>query len=417
MRTLVSALLVLGLIGCGGDDEGSSGMSGQGAGTGGAGAGGAGAGASGGSSGAAGMATGGMGGGAGGSSGSAGEGGAGGEGGGGGMPVIVPLAQVPAQFAGAICDALEACVGPRKLSDLTRGEACDARLTAELEAGELAYIDASITGGRVLYNPEQLEGCLQGIRAMGCAVATDTYPEACVQVIAGNVPQGGACTISSECEGTAFCAGRNACPSTCQPLLSAGAACLSDDECGDGLVCAGGECLALAGEGAACGGNTGVTCALGLGCINFTETTPGVCTPNAEILSGDVDGACSPAGTLCKEGLSCVPVSAAPEAWRCKAGVAAGEACMLALPGQCPNGYYCDAAGFFVEGTCVALPEDGAPCVLTQLLCAPGFACVVEGSNPVCRAIKPNGEACSGDAACRSGRCSGGACAPPVVCQ
>lgn len=252
---------------------------------------------------------------------------------------------------------------------------------------------------------------------MGCAVATDTYPDACVDVLAGNVPLAGDCTISSECEGTAFCAGRDACPSTCQPLLEAGDTCASDDECGDDLLCIGGMCTELATEGDDCGSTTGVICAIGLSCINFTDDSPGECTLNAEVQAGELDDTCDPTGTLCNEGLSCVPVDGDAEEWRCLEPVAGGETCRLALPGQCPVDHYCDAAEFYADGTCVPLPTNGETCVLTQLICAPGFACVLEGEDPVCRAVAANGEACSGDAACRSGNCTGGECAPPVVCE
>src|SRR5262245_10705755 len=97
---------------------------------------------------------------------------------GGGDAVLGPLAQGPGEFAAASCDALHECVGESKLRELTGREDCETRVTAELENGELAYIDDSITTGRVLYNPQQLDDCLAGIRDMGCAVATDTYPDA-----------------------------------------------------------------------------------------------------------------------------------------------------------------------------------------------------------------------------------------------
>jgi hypothetical protein len=421
MRKLVHVLCVLGLVtalGCSGDDDpsgvagaaGEGGSSGEGGDSGVSGEGGAG-----GDSGVSG---------AGGSGGDSGQGGSGGDSGEGGMggdggnepPVIVPLAQVPSSLAGAICDALLGCLGESKLREVAGREDCEDRVTEELENGELAYIEDSIAAGRVLYNPAQLEDCLEGIRDMGCAVATDTYPDACVEVLAGNVPLDSECTISSECAGTAFCAGRDACPSTCQPLLGAGDACAADDECGDDLLCIGGECTELAAEGDDCGGTTGVICAIGLSCINFTEA-PGECTANAEVQAGELDDECSPTGTLCKEGLSCVPVDGDTEEWRCLEGVDGGETCRLALPGQCPVDHFCDAAEFYADGTCIPLPTDGEACVLTQLLCAPGFACVVEGEDPLCRSIVDNGGTCSGDAACRSGNCTGGECAPPVVCE
>ena len=419
MRKLALFLLIVGLVACGGDDKPDGGMGGAGAagqaGESGAGGGGASGTGSGGQSGVGGDA------GDAGSSGESGEGGEGGEAGDAGGTPVVPLAEVPGEFAGAICDALETCVGMRKLADITGGEDCEARLKAELEAGELAYIDDSITAGRVLYNPSKLEECLDGIREMSCDVVSDTYPDACVDVLAGNVPLDDECAISSECEGTAFCSGRLACRAP-QAVAPEGDECLADDECGDarsvtGLRAPRAHLHRAGSEGDDCGGNTGIKCALALVASNFTEDSAGECTTHAEILVGDRDDVCNPAGTLCKDGFSCLPVNAEPEEWRCLAMVRADEACQLALPGQCPNGQYCNAEAFFTEGTCVDLPVDGEACVLTQLLCAPGAACVIEGEDPVCREIVDNGEPCTGNGACRSGNCVDGECAPPTVCE
>lgn len=333
--------------------------------------------------------------------------------GGAGMPAQVPLDELPEAFADAICGGLLDCVGPSKLRELAEREDCEAAIAAELRAKDFAYMDEAIAAGHVLYDPAQLAACAEGIRALGCDVLTSTFPEPCVQVLEGNVDIGGECTITAECKGTAFCTSGASCPSTCQALLPPDAECDADGQCADGLTCLGGRCGALAGDGDACAGSTGIPCELGLSCVGSTDTVAGVCEPNAEVQAGDEGESCEPGGILCQEGLSCVFDGAS--AFHCEAAVASGEACHLGLPGQCPADEYCDTTEITEAGVCKQLPADGEPCVLTDL-CLGGLTCVAEGMNATCRAIGDNGASCSADAACRSGRCEGGRCEPPVAC-
>lgn len=333
--------------------------------------------------------------------------------GGAAMPPMVPLEQLPDAFAEAICGALLDCVGPSKLRELTEREACAAAVGAELRAKDFAYMDEAIAAGHVLYDPAQLDACADGIRALGCGVLTQSFPEPCVQVLEGNVAIDGECAITAECEGTAFCTSGASCPSTCQALLGADAACDDDGQCGDGLACVGGTCAALSGDGEPCSGDSGKACALGLSCVGSTDTAAGACQPNAEVQAGGEGDACEPGGILCQEGLSCVFDGGS--AFHCEAAVASGESCHLGLPGQCPSDEYCDTTEVTAAGTCRALPGDGAACVLGDL-CLGGHACVVEGMTATCRAIADNGAACGADAACRSGHCVGGSCEPPPAC-
>jgi len=331
-------------------------------------------------------------------------------------PPFMPLAiaELPDEFAVAICDAMEACVGASALRELTAREACAPRVAAELRATEFHYMTMAIDSGHVLYDPSRLAACLDGVRELGCEVLTDSFPQPCVEVLAGNVALGGACSISAECEGTAFCAGAASatCPSTCTELLPEGATCSADNECADDLLCLAGRCELLSRSGEACNGTSGKMCALGLNCLGASDTAIGQCVENAEVQVGEQDESCEPGGTLCREGLSCVFDGSA--GFHCQPYVAAGEACHLGLPGQCPAGEYCDAASVTEEGTCRPLPGDGDACVLSGL-CAGGLACVDDGV-AVCRAIQSNGSECSTDRECRSGHCESGRCEAPAVC-
>jgi hypothetical protein len=326
----------------------------------------------------------------------------------------MPIAELPDAFASAICDALESCVGAAKLRDLTKREDCDERVAAELRATDFAHMDMAISAGRVLYDPSKLAACLDGVRALECDVLADSFPQPCVDVLAGNVALGDECMISAECQGTAFCKGTTACPSTCAELLGENAACTGDGDCGDDLLCVGGACRRPAADGAACAGNSGAFCGLGLSCLGSTDTLAGQCTPNSEVQVGAEGASCDPIGTLCREGLSCVFDGGS--GFHCEGPVASGGACHLGLPGQCPIDEYCGAMEVTQASTCRELPSAGQACALGEL-CAAGLACVQEGSAFTCRAIEDNGGDCAADQACRSGNCTAGKCAPPPICN
>jgi len=324
------------------------------------------------------------------------------------------LAKLPEAFAAAICDALEACVGAAKLADLMEREPCATRVAGQLRATDFAYMDVAISAGRVLYDATKLAECQDGIRALKCTVLSHSYPQACVDVLEGNVALDGECVSSAECSGTAFCSSSDTCPSKCTARFAAATACTSDGQCDEDLLCLGGKCTMPGGDGATCAGTSGKFCALGLNCVGATDTVSGKCASNASVQVGAVGDVCLPGGKLCKEGLSCVYDG--KSAFVCEAAVDSGAACHLGLPGQCPRDEYCDATEVTAKSTCKKLPAAGKPCALAGL-CAGGTACVTGGPAPTCRTIEDNGAACTADAACRSGSCTAGKCTPPKACM
>jgi hypothetical protein len=287
------------------------------------------------------------------------------------------------------------------------------RIGAQLRATEFAYIDQAVSSGHVVYDPSQLSACMAGIRALACDVLSHTLPTPCSAVIDGKVALDGECTISAECDGAAFCSSADQCPSHCVPLLNEGDACSGDNQCGDDLLCGGGHCLRPSQADGPCNGMSGAVCRIGLTCQGSTDVDTGHCVSNATVQVGDEGATCEPGGALCKEGLSCV--FAGNSAFHCEQAVGSGASCHLGLPGQCPNGEYCDTNDPTVQSTCRTLPSEGKACVLSGL-CAPALVCVAEGSARVCRAIQDNCGACSSDAMCRSEHCEQGYCAPPPAC-
>jgi hypothetical protein len=259
---------------------------------------------------------------------------------------------------------------------------------------------------------------VSGIKAMGCKVQTDSFPADCETLVEGSVKLGDACTISSDCEGTAFCK-MQTCPAVCSALLAAGDSCKKDEECGDDLVCNAGMCQKPSKQNEACVGTSGKVCAFGYSCWNGTDTTDGTCHSNAETLAGAKDDTCEPGGVLCMEGLSCVFDGVSQ--FHCEEKVGSGGNCHRGLPGQCPAGEFCNTAtqGSVTEmGTCKTLPGDGEDCVQPGGACQAGLVCILEtGTTTICRPIHDNGGSCKMDAACRSGYCDAAVCKPPPVCK
>jgi hypothetical protein len=391
-----------GSSGAGGNGQAGDGSSGSGA----AGDGSGGSGAAGDGSGGAGGTAGDGSGGAGGTAGT--SGGSGGSG-----SVSKPLSQLRDALSDAICDALDACLGESALRELTEREDCATRVGAQLRATDFAYLDQAVTDGRVLYNPLHVSDCTDDIRALECDVLSNPLPKSCADVLEGNVKIGGECVITADCEGAAFCAGADQCPSHCSALLAEGDACSGDSQCGADLMCVAGHCLRPSRDGEPCNGMSGKVCRIGFTCEGSTDVDTGMCVANSTVQVGNEDDECEPGGALCKEGLSCVYDGVS--AFHCENRVASGADCHLGLPSQCPSDEYCDATEVTEQGTCRKLPGVGDACVLSGV-CAAGLVCVSEDQASTCRAIQDNCGACNSDDECRSLNCDQGKCAPPPAC-
>ncbi len=347
-------------------------------------------------------------------------GGDGGGGGGGGGSVTID--ELPAGFAGAMCAALDECMGA--LVDVfLGGNDCVTQFQNGFEDAAFQNLKDAIDAGRVVYDPAKAGDCIDAIEALGCGALGNQLPDVCEEALAGTVAEGGDCGLDQECVGDAFCdrAG-DACPGTCTARSAAGAECGSDDHCQSGLVCGdSSRCVEPAGPGETCEGASAPDCEVGLLCIGSDGDTPGTCRGIDEVLVGDAGDACDfESGMLCREGLSCVVQGFTPGVGpelTCAAEVGAGAACRVGVPDQCPAGQYCagtDLMTLMFEGTCAPLPGDGEPCAggLLGAGCAGGHACIED----TCRLIQRNGGSCTDDGQCYSGNCEGGACVPDAAC-
>ena len=346
-----------------------------------------------------------------------------------GDPQGPALEEIPAKYADAVCSVLEQCTP--LLDFYLGGQSCTDRFGASLE-DSFVYMDEAIAAGRVVYNPGRVEQCLADLRAGSCGGNED--PESCDEVLEGQVPLGEACAQDVDCEGRAFCKKESSCPGTCTAAGQAGSDCESDDQCGAGLEChpATALCTSTPGAGDPCGGGTQPDCPLDLVCIGEDSDAgqAGECRSADEVFTAGNGETCdfSGSGVLCQPELVCAFADLGGSTgllMECAERVAAGAACKLAVPGQCPSDQYCDIsfrpgqtsapvpADF--EGTCVDLPRDGQPCAdaLGGTSCAGGHLC----AGGTCRAINRIGGPCQGDEGCYSGNCSGGACVAPESCE
>lgn len=331
---------------------------------------------------------------------------------GGGEPGAAPDAHsIAMSLAASFCDALGMCVGKSALLTITGREDCLVHFATALEQSDLGTLKQSSADGHVAIDAAELEACYRDTRALGCKLQTERLPASCKRAIAGKRAIGEECSVDFECGEGAFCP--LGCPRTCQATKASNATCTRDDECQRGLVCSAGKCAAPIAAGASCGASMGATCGLGMSCAGMTAAAA-VCQANSAVQVSELGAACDPSGSkLCRDGFSCAYT---PTGFTCQAPVAAGAACKLALPGQCPADSYCNARDVMSNGTCVPLPKAGQACVLTDQ-CAPGHLCLPEGMKPMCFAWLNLGESCTRNEPCRSGSCEQGKCVVRTQCK
>lgn len=320
--------------------------------------------------------------------------------------------QFDTMFPDAACAAIEACAGDTVARIFLGGAGgCDAAFGAAYRNAAGPAYDQAVARGTVVFDPVAARACLAALEADPCTLSNNgTAALACQDVFQGTQPAGGACSINEECGVDQFCSFTTACPGTCQARRTSGQSCTDERHCSAGLTCGtDGMCVAPRMVGAGC---TEIgECPLGMLCNG------GQCRPHEEVLVGTEGGTCSlMTGPLCAPGLSCVvdEVGAGGATFVCRAAVAAGAACRLGIPAQCPAGQACsetDAMRLDFDGVCAPVPStEGATCDLSG--CAEGLRCTDE----VCVRIRDNGEACETPTSCASGQCMGGVCVAPMLC-
>lgn len=332
----------------------------------------------------------------------------------GGGPTV---AELPPLLASAICDVFVECFGPGTPKDLT-GADCVTTQTAAIQDGDFQYLQDAIAAGRVVYRSDRVQACIDDITSATCAaIGVGSLPESCSEAVAGTLEEGDLCGLDEECAGETYCRMNAACPGTCTAVGAVNEACVEDDHCARGLGCNGGVCTAPASAGEACGGGTEPPCILGTLCSD-EGTTPGTCVAIVDIFSAGAGDPCSlDDQELCGEGLVCAAtLTNGVPSFECEATVAAGAACKLAVPDQCPPGQFCDVnpSTSTFTSTCKPLPLDGQTCTTFQNQCAARHEC---GLDQRCHAVNRIGGECEVDSHCSSEHCDDGTCVAPMQCN
>ncbi len=268
--------------------------------------------------------------------------------------------------------------------------------TARMSVLCSSTLDKEVGSGRAKIDESKIQPCLDALSCASLAGAAE--PDACREVVVGQVADGGACYEDADCKSGGACGFDNACPGKCK-----------------GPVAIGGDCL----------GNFG-GCVAGATCVQSgaTATCMKVLSPGnvCEDQSGPT-GQCPPATTCGAEhDQGGNPI--------CSAGIGTDEPCVDSggSPiGTCIAGTACIDPGNGSSPACSVAPGNGQPCVQDladgQLKCDSSSSCVsvASGAAPSCVTNASSGGDCaanrSGDGsfadhpACVSGlACTGGKC-------
>jgi hypothetical protein len=315
--------------------------------------------------------------------------------------------------------------------------------SAYREAGLIVYAqyEGSIRAGRLRFNEEAAQECVQHVRDLSC---NEPLPPArsgvICDVLEGQQKDGEPCLITEECGEASYCERTDGpvCETgTCKARLGLGQRVSNFQECAPGLVLVGATCQAPLGEGEACVGDSvcasGLYCAGGnLWCRRFALEGESCgterCLPHLACSEGscqrrfDVGMDCTvpqsnPGGASeCKRDLFCADGGGARPG-TCSERLGPGERC---FGDTCKGNLFCDWLGGAQEGSCQAFRQLGESC--TSVPCVPGAYCD-EGSRTCLRQGRlgePCGSpyylSCISGLWCENGTCEsgfGGFCEQP----
>lgn len=310
-------------------------------------------------------------------------------------PETISLANLCGELAEADCDRLARC---EKLAPPFEGAGCLLR-QGLVRCGPFASaLSSAAAAGELVFLELAAKACRDAIAALDCTVGANvdylSLPE-CRAVVAGNVAEGGACSLPGSCASGLYCSSSGGqCPGRCEPRGGNNAPCSFDAPCEEGLFCATPvmRCHARVAIGAPCevsiGGNA---CVEGAFC---DASQPG--QPLCVVARGRNNGCTN--DYECAAGLSC-------RSNLCSGGLA-GDTCVV--DGDCTGELAC------ASGRCVRALAANEPCESPRIApCALGLACTSTIGATLCIPQLAQGAACSPvSAPCWLGRCLEGVCAP-----
>jgi hypothetical protein len=314
-------------------------------------------------------------------------------GGGGGGPLTIE--DYGAALVTAQCQVDVRCGAAKSQS------ACEHDLTPM----DTVSIAAAITAGKVTFDPDAAQMCVDATAQLPCdgnAMTNRTPVAGCADAIVGLANPGDPCQIDAECtQGecqTPSC-GSACCTGMCLAVttgLAIGTPCQQDTECVGGAFCqidgSGNQaCAALLVAGASC--FAGDQCDYGLQCLGGDGrfNPPGMCGAGPHAGDPCNDGACADVGVACNATSTCVQVGLAGDACdgetacspllictggSCQEYPKVGEPCTVG----CASGAFCMIASGLSVGTCVARQDNGATCA-TNAQCTSRYCDLPEGSD------------------------------------
>lgn len=337
----------------------------------------------------------------------------------GGVGGGIPLDQLFARTAHAVCDNIFRCRRERDAQvqrfyvDAMRCSEIMERSYANGAAGE--DLMNAVAANKIHYDPVAAERCLAALEG-DCSAVSDP---SCLSIYLGTAPIGGECFRTEDCAGDAWCdnvdpnRADQLCPGTCREGVALGAACLSSRECTRSAMgvpnCALQVCTVVRrGAEIADGGMCGRTmmsslvfvddyCAAGSWCDKPIGDERGVCravpAPGA---------ACMSSSDVCAAGEECSASMCRPVPSRSTIGDECG-----ATPQDFCNFY---ENLICVDRTCQLAGDGslGAGCTGADTSCDAGLFC--DQMTTKCAPKLTAGAACGRDEACESGSCEGGQC-------
>jgi len=295
------------------------------------------------------------------------------------------------EYSEAYGEAL--CHRQARCGEIRDEDACvsDARefSRAYREGGLQAYFqyEGSIRAGRLRFDEEAAEACVQRLRDIPCDERLPLTRNGTIcDVLEGLQQDGEPCVLTEECSEASYCerTGEAVCEvGTCKPRPGLDQKVAGAQECAPGLVRIGDTCRAPSGEGGACDSDSGCTARL------YCEWIIRECRRFA------VEGeACSEDGVRCLPHLRCGEGS-------CQRLSDVGMGCTPPLGGPssssdtgCKRDLFCEGEGW-TPGTCRKRQGPGEPC--SGSTCQGSLFCgaLSQGSAWSCQPLRPPGESCA----------------------
>lgn len=203
------------------------------------------------------------------------------DGGGGGGVAITDFGQ---RFADAYCTKAFSCCTTAEIPEyfdfftFTTEAECKQTYGA-LFAGLTQMYQTSIDAGKIVYNASSAGACLDAVSALSCpqfATDEDTLNDRCPNPFEGQVANDMPCASDEECQST-YCEGdrqgNTPTNGVCKAIPAQGQMC-TDFVCAQGSYCDSGTCAPAQADGAEC--FDGEECMSG-GCNGAMDSTPGTC--------------------------------------------------------------------------------------------------------------------------------------------